>query len=85
MSGITAQEPVSVNTVSRTNWRRLLRGQEIGIFLVLFGMILFFTFATGGFGGKFLSSTNLSNILLNFSWTAIAAFGMTMGDHFGWH
>jgi ribose transport system permease protein len=53
---------------------RLLRGQEIGIFLVLCAMILFFSLSSP----RFFTPVNFSNILLNFSWTAIAAFGMTM-------
>ncbi|MBI5671473.1 MAG: ABC transporter permease [Chloroflexi bacterium] len=74
MSDITVSPP---RPAPRSTWRRVLRGQEIGIFLVLLGMVAFFTLATGGASGTFLKPTNLTNIMLNFSWTAIAAFGMT--------
>lgn len=62
---------------------RLFRGQEIGIFLVLVFMIIAFTLLTIPEGEslssqKFLTPVNIQNILLNFSWTAIAAFGATM-------
>ncbi len=56
------------------DWRRLLRGQEVGIFLVLVAMIVFLSLTTS----TFLTPVNISNILLNFSWTAIAALGGTM-------
>ncbi|MBC6935860.1 MAG: ABC transporter permease [Chloroflexi bacterium] len=73
MSDITAQ-PRPTDASPRFNWRRIIRGQEVGIFLVLVGMILFFSLSTD----RFLTPINLTNIMLNFSWTAIAAFGMTM-------
>ena len=77
MSDMTVSKPGSASAAPGFNWRRLVRGQEIGIFLVLVAMIVFFSLATSA-TGSFLRPTNITNILLNFSWTAIAAFGMTM-------
>lgn len=76
MSEITVGETNIKDDGKQTgfNWRRIVRGQEFGIFLVLVGMIAFFSLATD----RFLTPVNLGNIMLNFSWTAIAAFGMTM-------
>ncbi len=74
MSGITTPpNTVVTGQPARFNLRHLLRAQEIGIFLVLLAMIGFFSLSTD----RFFTPINLSNILLNFSWTAIAAFGMT--------
>ena len=73
MSDITVTSP---RPAARSTWRRMLRGQEIGIFLVLLVMVAFFTWQTRE-TGSFLRPSNLTNIMLNFSWTAIAAFGMT--------
>jgi ribose transport system permease protein len=55
----------------RTVWRRLLAAPEIGVSLILLGMVVFLSFYTH----TFLSSTNIFNILRAFSWIAIAAFG----------
>ncbi len=74
MSGLsTPTTAASAGPPPRFDLRRVLRGQEIGIFLVLVVMITFFSLSTD----RFFTPINLSNILLNFSWTAIAAFGMT--------
>lgn len=72
----TASQPTSSSAArrSRAGWRRLFRGQELGIFLVFVAMMLFFSI----FSDRFFTPVNLTNILLNFSWTAIAAFGATM-------
>jgi ABC-type sugar transport system ATPase subunit/ribose/xylose/arabinose/galactoside ABC-type transport system permease subunit len=51
-----------------------IRGQELGILLVLIAMIVIFSLLNN----RFLTPVNLTNIMLNFSWTAIAAFGATM-------
>jgi len=76
MSQMTAQEaskgPAAVAAMAW--WRRALRGQELGILLVLIAMIIIFSLLNP----RFLTGVNLTNILLNFSWTAIAAFGATM-------
>ncbi len=75
MSQITAQK-ASDGAASHLPWyRRLFRVQEFGILLVLIAMILIFSVMTDG---RFLTPVNIQNILLNFSWTAIAAFGATM-------
>lgn len=74
MSGTTTPNAaISAGQPGRFSVRHLLRAQEIGIFLVLLAMMTFFSLSTD----RFLTPINLSNILLNFSWTAIAAFGMT--------
>ena len=87
MSETTAKETIASadprRQVAPGFLRRLVRGQEIGIFLVLLAMIVVFTLLTVPDGKtladqKFLTSINIQNILLNFSWTAIAAFGATM-------
>jgi ribose transport system permease protein len=51
--------------------RRVLLGQETGIFLVLILMGLFLSLRTD----TFLTSRNLFNVLRAFSWIAISAFG----------
>jgi ribose transport system permease protein len=55
-------------------WRRIFRAQEFGVFLVLIAMSAILGLTTN----TFLTPYNLGNIMLNFSWIAIAAFGMTM-------
>ncbi len=73
MSQMTAQES-SKGQAAAPWWRRAFRGQELGILLVLIGMIVIFSLLNN----RFLTPVNLTNIMLNFSWTAIAAFGATM-------
>ena len=46
---------------ARTGWLRLMRGQELGIFLVLVVMILLFWAGNP----RFMTAINISNILLN--------------------
>lgn len=55
--------------------RRLLRGQEIGIAVVLIAMMLFFGLLSRN--QSFLQPGNIMNIIRDFSWIAIPAFGMT--------
>ena len=55
----------------RTLLRRLLAAPEMGISLILLGMVVFLSLYTR----TFLTSTNIFNILRAFSWIAIAAYG----------
>jgi ribose transport system permease protein len=58
----------------RRGWGSLIQRQELVVFLLLllFGIALSFSTTT------FFTSANLLNIVLGFSWYAIAAFGATM-------
>jgi ribose transport system permease protein len=55
-------------------WRQIFGRQEFGVLLLLLGMALILTLFTK----TFLTSTNIPNILRDFSWIAIAAFGECM-------
>lgn len=55
-------------------WRRIVRAQEFGVFLILSAMVLFLSIYTK----TFLTSTNIFNILRAFSWIAISGFGECM-------
>ena len=55
-------------------WRRIVRAQEFGVFLILSAMVLFLSVYTR----TFLTSTNIFNILRAFSWIAISGFGECM-------
>lgn len=55
-------------------WRRIVRAQEFGVFLILSAMVLFLSVYTK----TFLTSTNIFNILRAFSWIAISGFGECM-------
>jgi ribose transport system permease protein len=54
--------------------RQILARPEIGVFLILMTMVVFLSIYTD----TFLTSTNIFNILRNFSWIAISAFGQCM-------
>jgi ribose transport system permease protein len=56
---------------SRPLLRRLLAAPEVGVSLILLGMVVFLSLYTR----TFLTSTNVFNILRAFSWIAIAAYG----------
>ena len=58
-------------TTRSINWRRIVRSQDFGVFLILLMMCLFLSFATENFS----TSTNIFNVLRACSWIAIAAFG----------
>jgi ribose transport system permease protein len=58
----------------RAVWRGIVGRQEFGVLLILLAMMAFLALSTD----TFLKSTNLSNILRDFSWIAIAAFGECM-------
>ncbi|MBN2305490.1 MAG: ABC transporter permease [Anaerolineae bacterium] len=60
--------------MSHNWWRDIISGQEIGVFIVLMTMILYLTYKTD----TFTSSQNVRNVLLSFSWIAIAAFGQML-------
>jgi ribose transport system permease protein len=66
--------PASRPTSQRSSWQNLLRAQEFGVFLILVAMCVFLTLTTD----TFLTWTNISNNLRNFSWIAISAFGEAM-------
>jgi ribose transport system permease protein len=55
-------------------WRRIVRAQEFGVFLILAAMVLFLSVYTK----TFLTSTSIFNILRAFSWIAISGFGECM-------
>lgn len=55
-------------------WRSILVRQETGLILILLAMCAFLTITTD----TFLTTRNIFNILLFFSWIAISAFGETM-------
>jgi ribose transport system permease protein len=59
---------------ARSKLRAILARQEIGLILILFVMCAFLTWQTD----TFLTSRNIFNNLLFFSWIAIAAFGETL-------
>jgi ribose transport system permease protein len=59
---------------SRTWLRGIISGQEIGVFIILMLLIGYLTWKTD----TFTSSQNISNVILSFSWIAIAAFGQTL-------
>jgi ribose transport system permease protein len=58
----------------RAVWRGMVGRQEFGVLLILLAMMTFLALYTD----TFLKATNLSNILRDFSWIAIAAFGECM-------
>jgi ribose transport system permease protein len=55
-------------------WRGIVGRPEFGVFLILVAMIVFLSITTD----TFLKATNISNIMRDFSWIAIAAFGQCM-------
>jgi ribose transport system permease protein len=55
-------------------WRGIVERQEFGVLLILLAMMAFLALYTD----TFLARTNMSNILRDFSWIAIAAFGECM-------
>jgi ribose transport system permease protein len=58
----------------RIVWREIVGRQEFGVLLILLVMIVFLAIYTD----TFLKPTNVSNIMRDFSWIAIAAFGECM-------
>lgn len=66
--------PTSKPAGQRSTWQSFLRAQEFGVFLILVAMCVFLTLTTD----TFLTWTNISNNLRNFSWIAISAFGEAM-------
>jgi len=80
---MTGEKPTQTGTpkgeetagqMRRAAWRQIVGRQEFGVFIILVAMMLFLTFYTK----TFLATTNISNILRDFSWIAIAAFGECM-------
>lgn len=68
-----SQEPTAAPSgVHRTSLlSRVLAAPEVGVSLILAGMVVFLSLYTR----TFLTSTNVFNILRAFSWIAIAAYG----------
>ncbi len=66
--------PTSRPAEQRSAWQSFLRAQEFGVFLILVALCVFLTITTD----TFLTWTNISNNLRNFSWIAISAFGEAM-------
>ncbi len=60
--------------MARVRWRNLMGVREVGLLLVLLGLVLVLSVAAPGF----LSWPNLSGVLVNVSVVAISAVGMTM-------
>jgi ribose transport system permease protein len=58
----------------RIFWRGIVGRPEFGVFLILLAMMAFLAIYTD----TFLKATNVSNIMRDFSWIAIAAFGECM-------
>jgi len=75
---MSEQTVVSRNESTATSARQVLRNffarQEVGLLLILLAMCTFLTWQTD----TFMTSRNIFNNLLFFSWIAIAAFGETM-------
>ena len=55
-------------------WRDIVGRPEFGVFLILLAMMVFLSLSTD----TFLKNTNISNIMRDFSWIAIVAFGECM-------
>jgi ribose transport system permease protein len=70
----TPKDKETAGQMRRAAWRQIVGRQEFGVFIILVAMMLFLTFYTK----TFLAPTNISNILRDFSWIAIAAFGECM-------
>jgi ribose transport system permease protein len=64
----------AIERLHRAVWRGIVGRQEFGVLLILLVMMSFLALYTD----TFLKATNLSNILRDFSWIAIAAFGECM-------
>ncbi len=73
-NSIQSQRKSDALSISKSWWRRLISGQEVGVFVILMAMVGGLTFFTD----TFTSSQNISNVILAFSWIAIAAFGQTL-------
>ncbi len=58
----------------RRTWREIVRGQEIGVFIILLAMGAYLSLSTE----TFLTSVNLFNILRAFSFVTVSAFGECM-------
>jgi len=67
-------ETESIKEGAKSRLRSILARQEIGLIFILFIIGAFLTWQTD----TFLTSRNIFNNLLFFSWIAIAAFGETM-------
>jgi len=71
---MTAKSAEARTKAQGIDWRSIVARQEFGVFLILLAMIAFLSLYTD----TFLKGTNISNILRDFSWIAIAAFGECM-------
>jgi len=80
---MTGEKPIQTGTQRgegaagqkpRAAWRQIFGRQEFGVFIILAAMVLFLAVYTK----TFVAGTNISNILRDFSWIAIAAFGECM-------
>lgn len=59
---------------SRRWWRSVISGQEMGVFIILVLMCGYLRYETK----SFTSPQNVSNVVLNVSWIAIAALGQSL-------
>jgi ribose transport system permease protein len=73
-NSVQPQQKTDALFVSKSWWRQIISGQEIGVFVILMVMVGGLTFFTD----TFTTSQNISNVILAFSWIAIAAFGQTL-------
>jgi ribose transport system permease protein len=64
----------ATKSVQAPGWREAVRGQEVGVFLILVAMVVLLSVFTK----TFFTSTNIFNILRAFSWIAISGFGECM-------
>lgn len=71
----TQRSTVSTNRQASRLWlRSIISGQEAGVFVILVLMCVYLWRSTDTFTGP----QNVSNVILAFSWIAIAAFGQSL-------
>jgi ribose transport system permease protein len=66
--------PLVVRRGGHSWWRGIVSGQEIGVLILLLVGCVYFYYYTD----SFTSPENISNVILAFSWIAIAAFGQSL-------
>lgn len=64
----------SYGQTSRRWLRNIISGQEVGVFFILTLMCVYLWYSTD----TFTTPQNVSNVILAFSWIAIAAFGQSL-------
>ncbi len=66
--------PTAIKRGGHMWWRGIISGQEVGVLILMLIGCLYFYFYTD----SFTSPENISNVILAFSWIAIAAFGQSL-------